>query len=340
MKQYQHMNIKPSRPKPTTQISNQHFDWEEGGRQTSLSHYPEPSRPTGHSREQMVAPIMRSACPKRINALDEIAKLSGERPANWQKPSFGEFEYWLGHNCGWITDTELQIDREKYELKRQTAVDTSQRFSQQRFSWLETPQHADPTETDEYVPQINMKLIKDRNLTDSSRRIAMFVLRHAYQDNRAGRFIGMTVSFIMNGLSLSRRTVQRSLTLLETRGYFHCEVAKGDKTRMCIGLIIRLQRSLFPRHHQKKWPERSRNPEASKLPHKQEQFNKTVYGAKHKVSRLNWALKCMNAITRKSNAGHNNVQSAVNAGGGRFKPTDASFLLPLVKQSQQRSIPN
>ena len=51
----------------------------------------------------------------------------------------------------------------------------------------------------------------------------MFIMQKAYQDNRAGGYIGMTVSYMMKGLSISRRTVQRSLTLLETRGYFRCE---------------------------------------------------------------------------------------------------------------------
>ena len=107
----------------------------------------------------------------------------------------------------------------------------------------------------------------------------MFVMQKTYQDNRTGRYIGMTVSYMMKGLSISRRTVQRSLTLLETLGYFRCEVAKGDQSRMCIGLIVHLLTPLFAKHHKEKWPKRRRNPEASPMPQKQIQFYKKIYRA-------------------------------------------------------------
>ena len=143
-----------------------------------------------------------------------------------------------------------------------------------------------------------MKLVKDRNLTDSARRIAMFIMQKAYQDNRAGRYIGMTVSYMMKGLSISRRTVQRSLTLLETRGYFRCEVAKGDRSRMCIGLIIHLLTPLFAKHHKEKWPKRRRNPDASPMPQKQIHFYKNTYGANVQISRFLWSIHCMAGVER------------------------------------------
>ena len=125
----------------------------------------------------------------------------------------------------------------------------------------------------------------------------MFVMQKTYQDNRTGRYIGMTVSYMMKGLSISRRTVQRSLTLLETLGYFRCEVAKGDQSRMCIGLIVHLLTPLFAKHHKEKWPKRRRNPEASPMPQKQIQFYKKIYRASESVSRLTWAIRCANQIT-------------------------------------------
>ena len=141
-----------------------------------------------------------------------------------------------------------------------------------------------------------MKLVKDRNLTDSARRIAMFIMQKAYQDNRAGRYIGMTVSYMMKGLSISRRTVQRSLTLLETRGYFRCEVAKGDQSRMCIGLIVHLLTPLFAKQHKEKWPKHRRNPDASTRPHKQVDFYKRIYEAKVQTSRFLWSIRCMTGV--------------------------------------------
>jgi len=259
---------------------------------------PRPSKPDPvRIAAAVVAPIIHPACPKRISAISEIARLVGnERPDTWQKPNFGQFEYWLAHQCGWISDEELEKDTQAYQRKRTLAQQSSHIFSMERYSWDEKPRFEVPPETGEYVPQVNMKLVKDRNLTDSARRVAMFVLRHAYQDNRKARYIGMTVSFIEKGLSLSRRTVQRSLTLLETRGYFHCQVAKGEQSRMCVGLIIHLMETLFPKHHRKKWPKKRTNSGASSMPQKQIRFYKTIYEAKQRVSRFNWTLRCMDAI--------------------------------------------
>lgn len=261
-----------------------------------------PPRPTRPNRQTKAAtaPIMKRVCPKRVAAIEKIAELAGERPKRWNKPRFGEFEYWLAHQCGWITDNELADDTAAYKAKQLLAKHTSHQFSLNRFSWVESPKFEDPPETAEYVPQLSMKLVKDRNLTDSARRIAMFVLRHTYQDNRQERFIGMTVSFIMKGLSISRRTVQRSLTLLETRGYFRCQVAKGKQTRMCVGLIIHLMESLFPKHHKEKWPEKRKNSGASTMPPKQIQFYKSIYNAKIRTPRFSWAVYCMDAIASRA----------------------------------------
>jgi hypothetical protein len=262
-----------------------------------------PSRPNPRRIALAVAPIMRGVSSQRVHSLEQIVKLAGEKPDSWTKPEFGSFDYWLAHNCKWISDAELQSDNDAYEDRRRRALQTSHRFSVNRFTWAETPNHEEPEDSGEYVPQIGMKMVKDRNLTDSSRRIAMFVLRHTYQDNREGRFIGMTVSFIMKGLELSRRTVQRSLTLLETRGYFRCEVAKGPESRMCIGLIIHLLTPLFPNHHRERWLESRRKPEASSMPQKHpryKSFSDTVCETplRNRVSRMNWALRCMDGVGR------------------------------------------
>lgn len=292
---------------------------------------PKPTRPVSRRINSPVAPIMRPAQTGRIRALDEIAKLAGERPEHWTKPRFGEFEYWLAHNCGWISDEELNTDTTAFQTRQKRALVTSHRFRMQRFSWEEGAHLEEPRETGEYVPEVNMKLVKDRNLTDSARRIAMFILRHTYQDNRAGRFIGMTVSFIMKGLSLSRRTVQRSLTLLETRGYFRCDVAKGETTRMCIGLIIHLLSPLFPKHHKENWPARRGNPEASKMPQKQEHFYNSIYQAKHKVSRMNWAIRCMDGVFRAASRiglAYNDV-----TGGCKHRRCDSS-VSPIVGSTE------
>lgn len=295
---------KPSRPGSPF---SQSLIREEGSRRFSTptmggGDVPKPSRPNPQKIAMAVAPILRGASIDKIRALDEIARLAGDKPSHWQKPKFGDFEYWLAHNCGWISDEELQDDADEDQAKRNRALQSSHRFSEQRYSWMVPPHHEPPEEKGDYAPAVDMKLIRDRNLTDSARRVAMFVLRHTYQDNRAGRFIGMTVTFIMKGLSLSRRTVQRSLTLLETQGYFRCEVAKAKATRMCIGLIIHLMDTLIPCHHKKGWPEKRRKSGASDLSNNQTHFYKKIYSVlkNDKVSRLLWACKCMNGVARRA----------------------------------------
>ena len=295
-----------------------------------------PSRPDPKKNAKAVVPILRGASPERMKALDEIARLSGDRPDEWTKPCFGDFEYWLAHKCGWISDDELAQDQAVYDRKRQVALESSHRFSIERYSWLETPRYEEPPETGEYVPAIDMKLVRDRNLTDSARRIACFILRHAYQDNREGRFVAMTVSFIMKGLAISRRTVQRSLTLLETRGYFRCEVAKGNTTKMCVGLIIHLMQSLFPRHHKEKWPKERGNPEASSMPQKKIHLYKSILGAKEKVSRLTWALKCMNDVARKAFQADPLFGSQHIPACRGFKTIGSGFLHPSIRTMAQR----
>lgn len=278
-----------------------------------------------------IAPIMRGVSIKRMDTIEQIAAKSGERPDDWQKPRFGDFEYWLAHRCGWISDEELALDTHSHRERSALALAASHRFSKQRFTWDEKPKYEEPAETNEYIPQVNMKIIKDRNLTDSARRIALFVLRHAYQDNRAGRFIGMTVTFMMKGLSLSRRTVQRSLTLLESRGYFRCEVAHGEETRMCVGLIVHLLNPLFPKHHKEKWPEKRGNRDASSVPQNQTQFKKRIKNAKHRVFRITWALKCMNGVARRAFVNDPIVGKPKNQAVGGLKPVGMLFLHPKVR---------
>lgn len=239
----------------------------------------------------------------RINSLLEIARLAGEKPNDWQKPEYGKFDYHLARNCGWIGDEEFRRDTEEFEIKRKRALGTSHRFSSDRYGWGIKPRY-EVEEVRDYVPQISMKVVNDRNLTDSARRIVMFIMRHAYQDARAERFIGMTVSFIMEGLAISRRTVQRCLTLLETLGYLRCEVATAGETRMCIGLVIKLLSPLFPEHHKDSWPEHRRKSGASTLSQKQSEYIKFSKGitqaATKRVLRLTWALKCMAGVARSA----------------------------------------
>lgn len=251
------------------------------------------TRPSRARTEQAAANIlMRKASTPRINNLDAIAKLAGDRPPEWVKPRYGDFEYWLARNCGWITDTEINTDYADHQAMRIRARNTSL-----KYKWDTEPRYKAPKDTGEYAPELNMKLVKDRNLTDSARRIALFVMHRAYRDNREGRYIALTVSFIMKGLSLSRRTVQRNLSLLEKHGYIESDVVPSEHTKMCIGLIINLLSPLFPRHHKKKWAESRRKSDASQLTQNHNKFF-SIYKNKVQIPRILWAEKCCEGIIR------------------------------------------
>lgn len=236
-------------------------------------------------------PLSKAPPLQALSSLEQIGQLAGQRPPEWKKPAYNSFEYWLACNCHWLTQEEIQTDKQAYEKRSLRALQTSH-----RFKWDEEPRFEDPKETGEYTPEMDMKLIKDRNLTDSARRIAIFLMRHAYQDSRAGRILPITKTFIMKGLALSASTVKRSLTLLETRGYLSAEVTTNGKTRMCAGLLIHLKQTLMARHHQKKWPTKAIKPEGSPAP--PNQIQNLILKAKYKFSRHEWAEKSMEGVYR------------------------------------------
>jgi len=255
-----------------------------------------PPKPTAPSRKRSEAAhanmLLRGVSDKKIRALDAIVELAGKRPDGWNKPRYGDFDYWLARNCGWIGDDELKTDYNNYQALRQKA-----RNSALKYRWEEGQRYDAPKETDEFIPEVNMRLIKDRNLTDSARRIALFVMRHIYQDNRQGRQLAMTVSFIMKGLSLSRRTVQRNLSLLQKLGYVQSDVIPSSKTRMCIGLMISILPALLPKHHKTQWPQKRRKPDAPRLTHNHYPLLKTNKKC-DPIDRRSWFLRCSNGIIR------------------------------------------
>lgn len=131
------------------------------------------TRPSRQKMEQCAANILlRKASLPRINSLDKIAELAGTRPPEWTKPRYGDFEYWLARNCGWITDEEINEDYGADQAWRERSRNTSI-----KYRWDEPPRYNTPKDTGDYAPEVNMRLVKDRNLTDSARRIALFVDR-------------------------------------------------------------------------------------------------------------------------------------------------------------------
>src|SRR5690606_9447493 len=111
-----------------------------------------------------------------------------------------------------------------------------------------------PRASGAYVPEASARIENDPNLCDGARRCARKLMEETYRRNREGRSVEITVSYLANGLRRSRRTVQRYLRQLEDHGYIEVDVIAGLRSRLCVGLAIRLLAPLFPRHHREKWP--------------------------------------------------------------------------------------
>ena len=154
----------------------------------------------------------------------------------------------------------------------------------------ERPRYPSPKDTGAYVPEMAAGIENDPNLTDGARRCARKIMEETYRRNRAGRTLPITVSYLGRALGRCRRTVQRYLRQLEAQGYLSIDVAVGDRSRLCTGLVIRLLAPLFPRHHRKRWPGRAVNSGATAESQNQ-RF--TVL-----ISRDAWAVRCMDGVFR------------------------------------------
>jgi len=165
-----------------------------------------------------------------------------------------------------------------------------------RYSLYERPRYAPPAETGAFVPELAARLENDRNLTDGARRLARKLAEIIYRQNRAGRFTEITVTYLMNALRRSRRTIQRYLRLLEREGYIHAQVVRGPRSRLCTGLLIALCRPLLARHHEKHWPRKRENPGASK--ESQNYRTQRFQGTGERLTVRQWALLCMDGVFR------------------------------------------
>jgi hypothetical protein len=148
------------------------------------------------------------------------------------------------------------------------------------------PRHAPPLLTDAYMPELAARIDNDNNLTDGARRCGRKLAEYIYRRNREGRNSEITVTYLMNALQRSRRTVQRYLRQLEREGYIAVEVIHAA-TRMCAGLFIELLSPLLPKHG---WPQKLGNPDVP--PVSQNHRSRIRY------SRESWALRCMDGVFR------------------------------------------
>jgi len=148
-----------------------------------------------------------------------------------------------------------------------------------------------------YVPELAARLDNDPNLTDGARRCGRKIAEEAYRRNREGRALTVTVTYLAKALGRCRRTVQRYLRQLEAEGYVAVDVLAGSRTRLCVGIIVRLLEPLFPAHHKERWPTARGNPGATgeSLNHRTIAFRQSR-GTPIPVRQ--WALRCMDGVFR------------------------------------------
>lgn len=176
--------------------------------------------------------------------------------------------------------------------RRQRALNTGHRYAQ-------TERHRKPSPRDSraYVPELSARLDDDPNLTDGARRCARKLAELTYRQNREGRSLPVTVTYLAKALGRCRRTVQRYLRQLEREGYVAVEVFISQRARMCVGLFVQLLTPLLAAHHRQRWPGRLANPGATRLSLNQSkgyQFK----GESSRTSVEQWAIRCMDGVFR------------------------------------------
>lgn len=222
----------------------------------------------------------------------QLRDLIGPPPVPFDKPACGTPAYALAHALGWIGEEDAAADMAAYEERRRRALQTCH-----RHSLYERPRYEAPRESGAYVPELAARVEDDRNLTDGARRCARKLAELTYRQDRAGRALDITVTYLAKALGRCRRTVQRYLRLLEREGYIGADVVRGARSCLCTGLIVRLLRPLFARHHREKWPQRLGNPDATRESQNQ-RFIDSHSQKSRLISRKRWALKCMDGVYR------------------------------------------
>lgn len=149
--------------------------------------------------------------------------------------------------------------------------------------------------TSGYVPELAARIEDDPNLTDGARRCARKIAEATYRQNREGRVLAVTVTYLARALGRCRRSVQRYLRQLEGAGYIEVDVVTAERTRLCIGLAVRLLEPMFPRHHKVRWPGVLGNPGATEESRIQSPIIERIEDGS-RIPVLNWAARSMNGV--------------------------------------------
>ncbi|BCH14978.1 helix-turn-helix domain-containing protein [Mesorhizobium sp. L-2-11] len=183
--------------------------------------------------------------------------------------------------------------------RRKRSLNTCHRYAQ-----TELPRKAPLRGSRAYVPELAARIEDDPNLTDGARRCARKLAELTYRQNREGRTLPVTVTYLATALGRCRRTVQRYLRQLEREGYVAVDVVISQRARMCVGLVVQLLAPLLAAHHHHRWPGSLGNPGVTSMSLNQSKsyYSKAKdYYARVESQRMGvqqWAMRCMDGIFR------------------------------------------
>lgn len=166
-----------------------------------------------------------------------------------------------------------------------------------RYAMTERPRQSAPRAGNAYVPELAARIEDDPNLTDGARRCARKIAELTYRWSREDRTLPVTVTYLAQALGRCRRTVQRYLRQLEREGYIVVDVVASQRSRMCVGLIVRLLGNLLAPHHRERWPGSRTNPGATPVSLNQ-RFKGYPQPGGYRTSVEQWALRCMDGVFR------------------------------------------
>jgi hypothetical protein len=166
-----------------------------------------------------------------------------------------------------------------------------------RYALTERPRRAALRDSKAYVPELSARVENDPHLTDGARRCARKLAELTYRSCRETRALPVTVTYLARALGRCRRTVQRYLRQLESEGYVTVDVVASHRSRMCVGLVVRLLAPVLAAHHRDRWPGNRSNPGATPMSHNQShKYYFQAEGCRLTVEQ--WALRCMNGVFR------------------------------------------
>ena len=132
----------------------------------------------------------------------------------------------------------LSVDNQRRRRSLQTC---------HRYALTERPRRAALRDSKAYVPELSARIENDPHLTDGARRCARKLAELTYRSCRETRALPVTVTYLARALGRCRRTVQRYLRQLESEGYVTVDVVASQRSRMCVGLVVRLLTPLLLR---------------------------------------------------------------------------------------------